>query len=353
MTEFRRIGVLTSGGDAPGMNAAVRAVTRSALLCGVEVMGIYGGYQGLMDDDMKLFRSKDVAGIISHGGTILYSARAAEFKTEEGMQKAVAVCKKNRIDGIIAIGGDGTFRGATDLSVRGIPTVGIPGTIDNDISSTDYTIGFDTAANTIIELIDKIRDTCESHARCDVVEVMGRNEGDLAIQSGLATGAIAVAVGEIPFDEEAAINRIRVAREHGKRNFIVVVAEGKKGYAEGFTKRIEEQTGVESRFTRLGHVQRGGSPTLRDRVTASLMGQYAVDKLFEGKSDIVICERKREIVAMNIGFALSVDKLFKGKLTDEEKAKISKADFEKMEAICAERRAKKMQLYNTARITCV
>ena len=353
MAEFKRIGVLTSGGDAPGMNAAIRAVTRSALLCGVEVMGIYGGYQGLMDDDMKLFTSRDVAGIISHGGTVLYSARCEEFKTEAGMAKAIAVCRKNNIDGIVAIGGDGTFRGATDLSVRGIKTVGIPGTIDNDISSTDYTIGFDTAMNTVIDLIDKIRDTCESHARCDVVEVMGRNAGDIAIQTGLATGAVAVAVGELPFDEEAALERIRHARNNGKRNFIVVVAEGKKNFAEGFTKRIEEQTGVESRFTRLGHVQRGGSPSLRDRVTASLMGQFAVDKLFEGYSDIVVCERNSKIVAMNIGFALNVDKMFKNKLTDEEKAKISPEDLKKMEEICMERQAKKLMLYNTARITCV
>lgn len=353
MTEFRRIGVLTSGGDAPGMNAAVRAVTRSALLGGVEVMGIYGGYQGLMEDDMKLFTSKDVAGIVSHGGTILYSARSEEFKTEAGMAKAVAVCRKNHIDGIVAIGGDGTFRGATDLSVRGIKTVGIPGTIDNDISSTDYTIGFDTAMNTVIQLIDKIRDTCESHARCDVVEVMGRNAGDIAIQTGLATGAVAIAVGEIPFDEKSAIERIRNARNNGKRNFIVVVAEGKKNFAEGFTERIEAQTGVESRFTRLGHVQRGGSPTLRDRVTASLMGEYAVDKLFQGMSDIVVCERNSNIVSMNIGFALNVDRLFKGKMTDEEKAKIAPEDLAKMEEICIERQTKKMQLYNTAKITCL
>lgn len=352
MAKFQRIGVLTSGGDAPGMNAAIRAVTRSALLCGVEVMGIYGGYQGLMDDEMKLFHSSDVSGIISRGGTILYSARALEFKTEEGMAKAIAVCKKNHIDGIVAIGGDGTFRGATDLSIRGIPTVGIPGTIDNDISSTDYTIGFDTAMNTVIDLIDKLRDTCESHARCNVVEVMGRGAGDIAIQSGLATGAIAIAVGEIPFDEEAAIERIRSARANGKRNFIVVVAEGKENYAEGFTKRIQELTGIESRFTRLGHVQRGGNPTLRDRVTASMMGSFAVDKLFEGQSDIVVCERNSRIVAMNIGFALKVDKLFKGKLTPEEIAAIPPEELAEMQKICDERQAKKMMLYNTARITC-
>ena len=268
------------------------------------------------------------------------------------MAKAIAVCKKNHIDGIVAIGGDGTFRGATDLSIRGIPTVGIPGTIDNDISSTDYTIGFDTAMNTVIDLIDKLRDTCESHARCNVVEVMGRGAGDIAIQSGLATGAIAIAVGEIPFDEEAAIERIRSARANGKRNFIVVVAEGKENYAEGFTKRIQELTGIESRFTRLGHVQRGGNPTLRDRVTASMMGSFAVDKLFEGQSDIVVCERNSRIVAMNIGFALKVDKLFKGKLTPEEIAAIPPEELAEMQKICDERQAKKMMLYNTARITC-
>ena len=331
MAKFERIGVLTSGGDAPGMNAAVRAITRSALLRGVEVMGIYGGYQGLMDDEMKLFHSSDVSGIISRGGTILYSARALDFKTEEGMAKAIANCKKNRIDGIVAIGGDGTFRGATDLSVRGIPTVGIPGTIDNDISSTDYTIGFDTAMNTVTDLIDKLRDTCESHARCNVVEVMGRGAGDIAIQSGLATGAIAIAVGEIPFDEEAAIARIKEARANGKRNFIVVVAEGKENYAEGFTS---------------------GNPTLRDRVTATMMGSFAVDRLLEGQSDIVVCERNSQIVSMNIGFALKVDKMFKHKLTEEENAAISPEDLSKMKAICEERQAKKMAMYNTAAITC-
>lgn len=352
MAQFRRIGVLTSGGDAPGMNAAVRAITRAALYNGVEVMGIYGGYQGLMDDNMKLFHTSDVTNIISHGGTILYSARALDFKTEEGMAKAIAVCKKNEIDGIVAIGGDGTFRGATDLSVRGIPTVGVPGTIDNDISSTDYTIGFDTAMNTVIDLIDKLRDTCESHARCNVVEVMGRGAGDIAIQSGLATGAIAIAVGEIPFDEEAAIAKIKHAREYGKRNFIVVVAEGKEKFAEGFTKRIEEQTGIESRFTRFGHVQRGGNPTLRDRVAASVMGKFAVDELLAGKSNIVVCERNGEIVSMDIGFALRVDKMFKNKLSDEEKAKISPEDLKKMEQICAERQARKLQIYNTANEIC-
>lgn len=347
--KFRKISVLTSGGDAPGMNAAVRAVTRAALARGVKVMGIYNGYDGLMYDDMKLFHMRDVSNIISRGGTVLYSARAVEFKTEEGMAKAIAVCKKNHIDGIVAIGGDGTFRGATDLTVRGIPCIGIPGTIDNDISSTDYTIGFDTAMNTVLQLIDKLRDTCESHARCNVVEVMGRAAGDIALQTGLATGAIAIVVREIPFDEEDAIQRMLKARKNGKRNFIVIVAEGKENFAEDFAKRIEARTGIETRFTRFGHVQRGGCPTLKDRMTASLMGKFAVDELLAGKSNLVVCERNGSIVSMDIGFALTVDKMFKGLLSEEELAKIPPEEYAKMKAICDERAERKMLIYEAAR----
>ena len=209
MAKFRRIGVLTSGGDAPGMNAAVRAVTRTAIQCGVEVMGIYEGYKGLIYENMKLFSNRDVSNIINIGGTLLYSDRCLEFKTEEGMQKAIETCRKNQIDGIVAIGGDGTFRGATDLTARGIPTIGIPGTIDNDITSTDYSIGFDTAMNTVIEMVDRLRDTCESHARCNVVEVMGRNAGYIALETGIAVGASAIVTREIPFDEAKAIQKIK------------------------------------------------------------------------------------------------------------------------------------------------
>ena len=352
MVEFKRIGVLTSGGDAPGMNAAVRAVTRTALSKGVEVMGIYNGYKGLMEKDMKLFHMTDVSNIISRGGTTLYSARCLEFKEEWGMQLAVANCKECKIDGIVAIGGDGTFRGATDLSVRGVPCIGIPATIDNDISSTDYTIGFDTAMNTVVDLVDKLRDTCESHARCNVVEVMGNGAGDIAIQCGLAVGAIAIAVGEIPFDEDKAIERILAAREKGKRNFIVVVSEGKKGFAEAFTKKIQEVTNIEARFTRLGHVQRGGSPTLRDRVTASLMGKYAVEALLDGKSDLVVCEKNGDITSMDIRLALSIDRMFKGKMTQDEMAKLAPDTLAMMEQACKERAERKMRIYDAAREIC-
>ena len=220
MKTFRRIGVLTSGGDAPGMNAAVRAVCRTALTRGVEVMGIYRGYSGLIDGDIKPLNIRDVSNIINKGGTVLYSDRCPEFKTEEGMAKAIATCEKLCIDGVVAIGGDGTFRGATDLTAHGIPCVGIPATIDNDISSTDNSIGYDTAMNTVIELIDKLRDTCESHARCNVVEVMGRDCGQIALRAGIAAGAMAVAVPEVPFDEASVIERIKLAKKKAKRGKI-------------------------------------------------------------------------------------------------------------------------------------
>lgn len=352
--KFKRIGVLTSGGDAPGMNAAVRAVVRTAIGSGVEeVYGIYGGYKGLIDNDMEMLDIRSVSNIISRGGTMLYSARCNEFKTEEGMQRAVQVCKDRKIDGIIAIGGDGTFRGATDLTNRGIPCIGIPATIDNDISSTDYTIGFETAMTTVADLIDKLRDTCESHARCSVVEVMGKYAGDIAINTGIATGAIAVAVREIPFDEEKAIAKIAKARENKKRNIIVIVAEGKTDYAEGFAERIEKATGIETRFTRFGHVQRGGIPTVRDRVTASRMGKAAVVELLNGKSNLVICERKGVITSMDINKALKIDRMFKNLMTDAEYAELEKEGvLEEMRAHCEERAAAKLELYKLSEEIC-
>ena len=247
MRKFKRIGVLTSGGDAPGMNAAVRAVVRSAIAAGVEVMGIYRGYSGLIAKDVKPLGLRDVSNMLNHGGTVLYSDRCPEFKTEEGMQKAVAACRELGIDGIIAIGGDGTFRGATDLTARGIPCIGIPGTIDNDITSTEHTVGFDTAMNTTLDLIDRLRDTCESHARCSVVEVMGRNAGDIAAYTALAAGATAVVLPEVPFDEEKLLNKIRTSRALGKRNFIVIVSEGMGSeFGPTLTNRIEKETGVET-----------------------------------------------------------------------------------------------------------
>ncbi len=349
MQKFRKIGVLTSGGDAPGMNACVRSVVLSALSEGIEVMGIYKGYTGLISGEVKTLTTADVNGIIDDSGTILYSDRCPEFKTEEGMAKAIDTCRRLGIDGIVAIGGDGTFRGATDLSVRGIPTIGVPGTIDNDITSTDYTIGFDTAMNTTMRMIDNLRDTCESHARCDVVEAMGRNAGWIALESGIATGAVAIAIGETPFDADAAIERIKRQRAAGHRSFIVVVSETFGGdFSEGLAKRIMDETGVETKFARFAHIVRGGSPTLRDRLAATRMGKFAVDLLLDGKSDLVVCERRGEIVATEIKFALIVDRMFKKKLKDGDLDSFCAPEIEKMKRICAERQDRYDDLMNTA-----
>ncbi len=346
MSKFKRIGVLTSGGDAPGMNAAIRAVARTALARGVEVMAIYRGYSGLIDGDMKSLELRDVSNIINKGGTMLYSDRCPEFKTEEGMQKAVSTCHRLGIDGIVAIGGDGTFRGATELTAHGIPCIGIPGTIDNDITSTDSTIGFDTAMNTVTELIDKLRDTCESHARCNVVEVMGRGAGDIALCTGIASGATQVVIPEFPHDDNSICKKIRKGRDIGKRNFIVVVSEGVgREYAPALAKKIEAETGVETKFARLAHIVRGGNPTLRDRVLASRMGVAAVEELLRGNSNLVICERDSKIVSTEIRYALALDKMYKGTLTDEERARLTDEEIESMKAEIARKEAAMLELY--------
>ena len=346
MKKFRKIGVLTSGGDAPGMNAAVRAVARTALSHGVEVMAIYRGYSGLISGDIKKFEVRDVSNIINKGGTALYSDRCLEFKTAEGMQKAVDTCKRLEIDGIVAIGGDGTFRGATDLTAHGIPCIGIPGTIDNDITSTDYTIGFDTAMNTVVDIIDKLRDTCESHARCNVVEVMGRGAGDIALNTAIASGASAVVIPEFPHDDEAICNKIKKARALGKRNFIVVVSEGVGSeYAPALAKKIDDETGVETKFARLAHIVRGGNPTLRDRVTASKMGVAAVEELLRGNSNLVICERDGKIMSTDINYALVLDRMYKGTLKDGDLAPFSDADRARMEADIKRRKDRMLELY--------
>lgn len=348
METFRRIGVLTSGGDSPGMNAAIRAVTRAAIDRGVEVMGVYRGYSGLIDGDIKPLGLRDVSNIINRGGTMLYSDRCPEFKTEEGMQKAIATCRSMQIDGIVAIGGDGTFRGATDLTARGIPCIGLPGTIDNDITSTDATIGFDTAMNTVVEMVDRLRDTCESHARCNVVEVMGRDAGDIAIQTGIATGATGVAIPEIPFDVDALIAKIKRDRLAGKRNFIVIVSEGVgPDFSQKLAETIQADTGVETKFARLAHVVRGGTPTLRDRLMASRMGELAVDSLFAGKSNLVICEYKGEIVATDINFALILDRMYKGKLKPGDLDAYSEEQIAEMKERCARKAATIRSLYET------
>ncbi len=338
MKQFRRIGVLTSGGDAPGMNAAVRAVTRAALASGVEVMGIFRGYSGLISGDIKPLAVRDVSNIINKGGTMLYSDRCPEFKTEEGMRRAVETCERFGIDGVVTIGGDGTFRGATSLTAHGVPCVGIPATIDNDITSTDNTIGFDTAMNTVIELVDKLRDTCESHARCSVVEVMGRGAGDIALNSAIASGASAVLIPEIPFDEEKIISNIKKSRMLGKRNFIVLVSEAfGKEFGAALTKKIQEETGIDSRFARFAHLVRGGAPTLRDRVLASEMGVHAVEELLAGNSNLVVCERAGKIFSKDINFALVLDCLYKNTLEDGDLEAFSAEEIEEMKALAKAR----------------
>ena len=313
---MKTIGVLTSGGDAPGMNAAIRSIVRAAAYMGMTVKGIKRGYNGLIENNIVDLDIRSVSDIIQRGGTILYTARCPRFTTEEGMQEAIKNCKVNGIEGLIVIGGDGSFRGARDLSLRGIPCIGIPGTIDNDITCTDNSIGYDTAMNTVIEAVDRLRDTCESHARCNVVEVMGRNAGYIALETSIAVGATAVVVLEdANYNEATVIEKIRVAREAGKRNFIVIVAEGVDNYAEGLAKRIQSETGVETKFARLAHIVRGGSPTLRDRVLAAKMGVAAVDFLLEGKENVFVCERDGEMVATDIQEAIVIDKLYKSSFT--------------------------------------
>ncbi len=305
---MKSIAVLTSGGDSPGMNAAVRAVVRTACQRGIKVYGVDRGYTGLIKGDVHEMNLRSVSDIITRGGTILYSARCPEFKTEEGIQKAVDTCKRVGIDGMVIIGGDGSFRGARDLSLRGIPCIGLPGTIDNDISCTDYTIGYDTCLNTIVQMVDRIRDTSESHDRCTVVEVMGRGAGYLALESGIAVGATSILVPEVEYDIECdIIARIREFQKTGKRHFIVIVAEGVGGTAE-IAKKIEAETGVESRATILGHVQRGGSPTARDRIMASQMGSRAVDLLTQGIGNRVVGIRDNKIVDFDIFEALKMTK---------------------------------------------
>ena len=305
---MKSIAVLTSGGDAPGMNPAVRAVVRTACQRGIKVYGVDRGYTGLINGDIHEMNLRSVSDIITRGGTILYSARCPEFKTEEGLQKAVATCKKFGIDGMVIIGGDGSFRGARDLSLRGIPCIGLPGTIDNDISCTDYTIGYDTCLNTIVQMVDRIRDTSESHDRCTVVEVMGRGAGYLALEAGIAVGATSIIVPEVEYDiERDVIARIREFQKTGKKHFIVIVAEGVGGTAE-IAKKIEAETGVESRATILGHVQRGGSPTARDRIMASQMGSRAVDLLTQGIGNRVVGIRDNKVVDFDIFEALKMTK---------------------------------------------
>ena len=310
------IGVLTSGGDAPGMNAAVRAVVRTACEHGMKVYGINRGYAGLIDDDMTELNLRSVSDIIHRGGTMLRSARCLDFKTEEGIQKAIDTCHKRGIEGLVVIGGDGSFRGARDLSLKGIPCVGVPATIDNDIVCTDYTIGYDTCLNTIMQMVDRVRDTIESHSRCMVVEVMGNRAGDLTLNSGIAVGATAIVIPEFKSDiEQHVIDRIRRTQQTDKKHFLIMVAEGVGGVQE-LSDKIQKELGIESRAIVLGHVQRGGSPTVRDRVIASQMGYKAVQLLIKGEGNRVVVMRSEEILDLDIFAALNMEKRISRELYD-------------------------------------
>ncbi len=306
----KTIAVLTSGGDAPGMNAALRAVVRAGISYGMQVYGVRRGYNGLLNGDMYQMNLRSVSDIIHHGGTILYTARSPEFNTPEGVKKAADKCRAMGVDGVVVIGGDGSFRGARDLTHAGIPCIGVPGTIDNDIACTEYTVGFDTAMNTAMEMVDRLRDTTESHDRCSVVEVMGRRCGDLALHTGIAVGATSILVPEVPYDfERDVIQRMMFTQKTGKKHFIIVVAEGVGG-TEELAKKIEAATGIESRATILGHVQRGGSPTLRDRVMASRMGFHAVELLDQGIGNRVVAFRESKVVDFDITEALEMKRVF-------------------------------------------
>ena len=318
--EIKTIGVLTSGGDAPGMNAAIRAVVRRAVSLGLKVKGIRKGYNGLLNEEIIDMTARDVSDTISRGGTILYTARCAEFREEEGQRLVAEVCRKHGIDGMVVIGGDGSFAGAQKLAGLGINTIGVPGTIDLDIACTDYTIGFDTAVNTAMDAIDKVRDTASSHERCSIIEVMGRNAGYIALWCGIANGAEDVLLPEnYDYDEQKLINNLINNRKRGKKHHIIINAEG-IGHSVSMARRIEAATGVETRATILGHMQRGGSPTCRDRVYASIMGSYAVDLLAAGKTNRVVAYKGGKYTDFDIDEALAMQKHL-----DEYEYKVSKA----------------------------
>jgi 6-phosphofructokinase 1 len=313
---IRTIGVLTSGGDAPGMNAAIRAVVRVGNYYKLKVMGIRRGYNGLINGEMQEMGARSVSETLQKGGTILQTARCLEFKTEEGVNKAVEIARVFGLDGLVVIGGDGSFRGARDLCAKGLPTIALPGTIDNDISCSEYTVGYDTCLNTVKDAVDKIRDTAQSHERCSIIEVMGRAAGYIAIQAAIACGAEVVLVPEREwtFDEDV-LRPILESKARGKKHSIVVVAEGIGGVIE-MAKEIEAKTGIESRATILGHVQRGGSPTVRDRVVASEMGGKAVELLLEGKQNRIVCMRDHKIVDVDIEEGLAMKKELPQSLVD-------------------------------------
>lgn len=313
---IKTIGVLTSGGDAPGMNAAIRAVVRTGAYYGLKVMGIKRGYNGLINGEMIEMNARSVSDTLQKGGTILQTARCLEFKDEAGVKKGCDIAKVFGLDGLIVIGGDGSFRGARDLSRAGLPTIAMPGTIDNDIDCSEYTVGYDTCLNTVIEAVDKIRDTSSSHERCSVIEVMGRDAGYIAINAGIACGAevILIPEREYSFDEDV-LRPILEGKSRGRRQSIVIVAEGIGGVIE-MAKEIEEKTGIESRATILGHIQRGGSPSARDRVVASEMGAKCVELLLEGKSNRIVCMQDSHIVDVDIEEGLAMQKELPGHMIE-------------------------------------
>lgn len=350
MAEFHKIGVLTSGGDAPGMNAAIKAVVDKAYELNISVVGIVGGYSGLLAEpapELEEITPQSVANIIGQGGTVLYSSRCLEFATPQGVEKAVAACKKLGIDALICIGGDGTYGGAYDMTNAGIPCIGLPGTIDNDIAATDYTIGFDTALNTTLDMIDHLRDTCESHARLNVVEVMGRNCGQIALYAAVASGAVAVAVPELPFDADACVEKVRTLRNDPKickRSMIVVVSEGMpdvdgRRFGEYLRARIQNETGVESKYAQFAHVVRGGKPSVKDRFIASEMGVRAVELLVSGRSSVAMCEIDGEIVATDINFVRKTDRMYKNKLKPGDLDGFSEQEIADMKALVEKRHA--------------
>lgn len=308
MENKKTIGVLTSGGDAPGMNAAVRAVVRAGIKSGFSVVGIRRGYTGLLANDMDDMGLRSVSDILQRGGTVLYSSRCSEFSEERNIKKAVEICQKAGIDALVTIGGDGTFRGALELCRHGLPCIGIPATIDNDISSSEYTIGFDTAVNTVVQMVDRVRDTSQSHDRCSVIEVMGRRAGHIALHAGIACGALAILVPEIEFSlEKDVIPKMVSSLRSGKQNFVVMVAEG-VGKAPDIAEQIERLTGIETNAVVLGHVQRGGTPTANERVIASMMGHHAVDLIGQGIGKRVVVYRGGKVVDLDIEEALATHK---------------------------------------------
>lgn len=307
-SSIKKIGVLTSGGDSPGMNAAICAVVRTGIYHNIEVVGIHHGYHGLLNEEMESMDARSVGETLQKGGTILQTARCLEFKEWSGVLKGAEIAKRHGLDGLIVIGGDGSFRGARDLTRAGLPTIAMPGTIDNDIACSDYTVGFDTCLNTVKDAVDKIRDTSSSHDRCSLIEVMGRNAGYIAIHAAIACGAEVVLIPEREFDfDKDVISPILEGKARGKKHSIVIVAEGVGGVAQ-MAEKIEKATGIESRYTVIGHVQRGGSPTVRDRVVASQMGEKAVELLWEGKSNRIVCMRDSHITDVDIEDGLQMTK---------------------------------------------